>query len=237
MNEFLDIFSILFLIFYSLYVQYKLNYPASVNLIGFFCNDQSLKYPFVERIVPGKLLMMASVLSPLIIIWIVNSIFGGSYLLNMIKKWLFLWASTFAMTTFIKSSVPRLRPHFWSVIEPLNINCGDDNHVHKFVTKYESLNFKTENGRQVNQSFCSGHASLGLSSAIFSICFIHNYVNCGSLIKNVVQIFIFMIGLYPGLSQYICHQHHASDVIVGYIVGITTSLSVFFFTLDSNSVF
>jgi hypothetical protein len=82
-------------------------------------------------------------------------------------------------------------------------------------------------------SFPSGHASLSFYSTTFLIVFINQSWNCRSLglLPRIVQVLLFTLAVYIGLSRIVDNKHHPTDVIAGAILGASIAIITSFFLI------
>lgn len=125
--------------------------------------------------------------------------------------------------SFIQTGRPR--PNFHSLCKP-DVECRNDEKL--FVSNYTCTNERRWLMRNSNQSFFSGHSSLGTYSSFFLIFYLNDKWRADALLKAHLFVVIFMVGLLPGLTQYKNFWHFASDVLVGDVVGILLALFVYY---------
>jgi phosphatidate phosphatase len=150
---------------------------------GFFCDDHTLKYPYIENeTIPQYICLL---------IWI--SISGATILTTQIlnkstsfkdvKRMITGLLCCILLTDITKYSVGRLRPHFLTLCNPDYDNVcfddeeayysdGDEEFVNEFYQKYvnESEVCNNEKPNLLNEarlSFMSGHASFSFYCASF----------------------------------------------------------------------
>ena len=123
------------------------------------------------------------------------------------------------------SPTGRPRPNFHSLCKP-DIDCKSDEKI--FVSNYTCTNESRWLSRNSNQSFFSGHSSLGTYSAFFLIFYLNDKLRIDALPKAHLFSVIFMLGLLPGLTQYKNFWHFASDVLVGDVIGILLALFIYY---------
>ena len=97
-----------------------------------------------------------------------------------------------------------------------------------FVSNYTCTNESRWLSRNSNQSFFSGHSSLGTYAAFFLIFYLNDKLRIDALLKAHLFSVIFMLGLLPGLTQYKNFWHFASDVLVGDVIGILLALFIYY---------
>ena len=162
---------------------------------GFFCNDNSIKYPYrKEETISSKLLFGINYgLS--IILYMIGEICGsrkrhcnrkkGPTDLNTECKWylrvlkqLFslTWsmAATLLITSIIKSTAGSLRPHFIEVCKP-DVDCSNHSKYAYHLNYSCQANKSYDSQKTINQarrSFPSGHSSFSAAVMGFNILYI-----------------------------------------------------------------
>uniref|UniRef100_A0A3Q3VMY1 Phosphatidic acid phosphatase type 2/haloperoxidase domain-containing protein n=1 Tax=Mola mola TaxID=94237 RepID=A0A3Q3VMY1_MOLML len=212
---------------------------------GFFCNDDSIKYPYKEDTISHQLL--GGVMIP---VSILTMIFGecllvylkhikskssfGSYIAPVYKAvgtFLFGAAMSQSLTDIAKYSIGRLRPHFLDVCKPdwhLS-NCSSGAYIEDFTCKGDPT--------MVNQgrlSFYSGHSSFSMYCMLFLALYLQArlQVEWARLLRPTIQFFLIAASVYTGFSRVSDYKHHWSDVMCGLLQGALMALLVVFFVSD-----
>ncbi|XP_042250230.1 phospholipid phosphatase 1 isoform X2 [Thunnus albacares] len=212
---------------------------------GFFCNDDSIKYPYKEDTISYQLL--GGVMIP---VTLLTMIFGeclsvylkrlkskssfGSYLACVYKAvgtFLFGAAMSQSLTDIAKYSIGRLRPHFLDVCKPdwKLINCSAGAYIEDFTC--------TGDARMVNEgrlSFYSGHSSFSMYCMMFLALYLQARLQTewARLLRPTIQFFLIAAAVYTGLSRVSDYKHHWSDVLTGLLQGALMALLVVFFVSD-----
>ena len=127
----------------TLLAVFELNFiPATKR--GFFCDDQTIRYPYFHSTIPTWLLVILFIVVPDIGVVITELCIARSpanlvYALGHFKLSLCM---TGILTDVIKCLVGRLRPHFVDLCTPdvlVNMTC-DSEAATKYITDYECLN-------------------------------------------------------------------------------------------------
>ncbi|XP_072024187.1 phospholipid phosphatase 1-like isoform X2 [Amphiura filiformis] len=167
-----------------------------VFMRGFFCNDQSLMYPYNDSSIPSTVLYSVGIALPLITIILtelviftyrkrqdadylppdtMNKCCGGMtippLLYNLLKyATFFLFGTLITQITFdvANNSVGRLRPHFFSVCQPdwNAANCSDG-YLDFYVTDDVCTGTDEHRIYEARRSFPSGHAALSVYFMLF----------------------------------------------------------------------
>ncbi|XP_077592781.1 phospholipid phosphatase 1 isoform X1 [Stigmatopora nigra] len=211
---------------------------------GFFCSDDSIKYPFHHGTVTSTVLYTVGFSLP-----ICCMIFGeclcvylkrlqskssyGSYLARIYKSvgtFLFGAAMSQSLTDIAKYSIGRLRPHFLDVCKPIwKSNCTPGVYVEDFTC--------TGNPTMVNQgrlSFYSGHSSFSMYCMLFLALYLQARMRSewARLLRPTIQFFLIAASVYTGLSRVSDYKHHWSDVLTGLLQGALMAILVVFFVSD-----
>ncbi|XP_058943203.1 phospholipid phosphatase 1 [Pocillopora verrucosa] len=214
---------------------------------GFFCNDDSIKYPFVnEELLPTWTLLLVSVILPVFTIIICevgrqyqsgqntkreqyqnseNSAVCGSCMKKPLFQRLFKTMSLFLYGSLInllitllgKTYVGELRPHFLALCKP-NMSLIDCNQG--YITNYECTGSNLDAIEKARRSFPSAHASLSMYGMLFLAVYFESLIReGGSFLKPFIQSGCFMVSLLFGLSRVRDHMHHWHDVFAGFLLG------------------
>ncbi|XP_040914729.1 phospholipid phosphatase 1 isoform X1 [Toxotes jaculatrix] len=212
---------------------------------GFFCNDESIKYPFHHSTITSTVLYTVGFTLP-----ISCMIFGeclsvylnritskstfGSYVACVYKAigtFLFGAAMSQSLTDIAKYSIGRLRPHFLDVCKPdwTHINCSSGAYIEDFTC--------TGNPTMVNEgrlSFYSGHSSFSMYCMLFLALYLQARLQFewARLLRPTIQFFLIAASVFTGLSRVSDYKHHWSDVLTGLLQGALMAILVVFFVSD-----
>ncbi|XP_017263257.1 phospholipid phosphatase 1 isoform X2 [Kryptolebias marmoratus] len=212
---------------------------------GFFCNDESIKYPLKEDTISYQLL--GGVMIPVTILTMVigecllvhfsrlksKSGFGSyvAYLYKAVGTFVFGAAMSQSLTDIAKYSIGRLRPHFLDVCKPnwSLINCSSLTYIENFTC--------TGDPKMVNEgrlSFYSGHSSFSMYCMLFLALYLQArlQVQWARLLRPTLQFFLIAASVYTGLSRVSDYKHHWSDVLTGLLQGALMALLVVFCISD-----
>lgn len=209
---------------------------------GFFCSDDTIKYPFKEDTISYQLLM--GIMIPFALLLIIfgecfsiylrsRASLSYEYIVCVYKAvgcFVFGAALSQSLTDIAKYTIGRLRPHFLSVCKPhwslvdcssgyiQNFTCTGDPHV-------------TNEGRL---SFYSGHSSFSMYCMLFLALYLQSRlrVRWARLVRPTLQISFIAASLYVGLSRVSDYKHHWSDVLTGLVQGAAVALFTVFFVSD-----
>lgn len=191
---------------------------------GFFCNDESLKYPFQTDSMGGKsALLFMSLYMPAIVIVLGESIL---YLLKRTRETLTknaITATAFLqlhcnLTTFVcgfalhalfvhvvKIFMGRLRPHFFEVCQPYRSldgsTCDNPKNHGIYIQDYEcngrsDPNISQQMLNDIYVSFPSGHASFMFYGMIFIVLYLQRMANALRQYQINVGLFMFVLQMF-----------------------------------------
>uniref|UniRef100_A0A4W6CHP6 Phospholipid phosphatase 1 n=1 Tax=Lates calcarifer TaxID=8187 RepID=A0A4W6CHP6_LATCA len=187
---------------------------------GFFCNDESIRYPLKEDTISYQLLGGVMIPFTLIIVCgeclsvylsrIKNHSLGTKYMACVYKavgSYVFGAAASQSLTDIAKYSIGRLRPNFLAVCKPVwdRINC-------KAVPLFFIF---------CRLSFYSGHSSFSMYCMLFLVLYIQARLKSewARLLRPTIQFFLIATAVYVGLSRVSDYKHHWSDVLTGLLQG------------------
>ncbi|XP_060916762.1 phospholipid phosphatase 1 isoform X2 [Labrus mixtus] len=212
---------------------------------GFFCNDDSIKYPYKEDTISHQLLggvmipvtILTMIIGECLLVYlkrIKSKSSFGSYLSSVYKAvgtFLFGAAMSQSLTDIAKYSIGRLRPHFLDVCKPdwTKINCSSGAYIEDFTCTGDAT--MVSEGRL---SFYSGHSSFSMYCMLFLALYLQARLQAdwARLLRPTIQFFLIAATVYTGLSRVSDYKHHWSDVLVGLLQGALMALLVIFFVSD-----
>ncbi|CAL8278970.1 unnamed protein product [Merluccius merluccius] len=213
---------------------------------GFFCNDDSIKYPLKDDTISYQLL--GGVMIPVLVLtmivgeWLTvhlnrtkpRSTFSKRFIASVYKAvgtFLFGAAMSQSLTDIAKYSIGRLRPHFLDVCKPdwTKINCTAGGYIENFTC--------TGDARMSNEgrlSFYSGHSSFSMYCMLFLALYLQARLqaNWARLLRPTFQFFLIAASIYTGLSRVSDYKHHWSDVLTGLLQGALMAILVVFCVSD-----
>ncbi|VVC44560.1 Hypothetical protein CINCED_3A021318 [Cinara cedri] len=207
---------------------------------GFFCSDESIRYPFKESTVSSKVLYSVGLgLPTLVILFVEYSLQNNeqsrySLLGTNIPNWLYsvynnlLWflfgAACSQLTTDIgKYTIGRLRPHFLYICKP-NVEC--DVSKTEYIEDFKCTGFREEKYTDSRLSFPSGHSSLSFYCMIYLALYLQARIKTSkyAMAKSLFQFLAISMAAFCALSRVSDYKHHWSDVLAGTILGITAAI-------------
>eukprot|EP00096_Caligus_rogercresseyi_P014012 TRINITY_DN6563_c0_g1_i1.p1 TRINITY_DN6563_c0_g1~~TRINITY_DN6563_c0_g1_i1.p1 ORF type:complete len:283 (-),score=49.21 TRINITY_DN6563_c0_g1_i1:736-1584(-) len=220
---------------------------------GFYCDDESLSYPYHPSTIPTYALYITGFGFPFIVILLTEATLGKlindyvlliPYLRSVLKACIdfgFGAGVSQCFTDIAKYSIGRLRPHFFDVCRPdfENLDCSTRSYISNYTCmgNPELFHSPEEIKTRVNDahlSFFSGHASFSCQSVTFIILYLHARTRGrreGLLLVPLIQLSFGIFAFYTSLSRVADYKHHPTDVIAGAIFGVLAQvLNVFFVT-------
>ncbi|KAK7136436.1 hypothetical protein R3I94_014927 [Phoxinus phoxinus] len=209
---------------------------------GFFCSDDSIKYPFKEDTISYQLLMGITIPLALLLI-----IFGECFSIYLrsrasltyeyivcvykaVGSFVFGAALSQSLTDIAKYTIGRLRPHFLAVCKPHwgLVDCASG-YIENFTCTGDPR--LTNEGRL---SFYSGHSSFSMYCMLFLALYLQSRLRArwARLVRPTLQVSFFAASLYVGLSRVSDYKHHWSDVLTGLVQGAAVALFTVFFVSD-----
>ncbi|KAA0200386.1 lipid phosphate phosphohydrolase 3 isoform X1 [Fasciolopsis buskii] len=219
---------------------------------GFFCDDYTIRYPYKPDTVSTVGVGLYGYLIPLLLVRLVkNLIFclqiiiveiliatykrcaDGDY--NSFKKawppiynygiaFFIAGGLTLSVTTVIKYSLGRLRPHFIDACQPdkFTINCTG------FIDHYTCQNTDQKIVKDAFLSFISGHSSIASAGIVFAVLYLQSRLQLKPtpLVRPLVQAVLISTCLYIGFTRVTDFKHHPTDVLGGFVLGSLCSITV-----------
>ncbi|KAM5194780.1 phospholipid phosphatase 1 isoform 2-T2 [Mantella aurantiaca] len=212
---------------------------------GFFCNDDSIRYPYKEDTISYQLL--AAIVIPLSIIIIIlgealsvyfNRLQSNGFIKNQYVATIYKAIGTFifgaavsqSLTDIAKYTIGRLRPHFLDVCKPNwnKINCSAG-YIVNFVCEGDSVK-----SSEARLSFYSGHSSFSMYCMLFLALYLQSRMkgDWARLLRPTIQFGLIAVSIYVGLSRVSDYKHHWSDVLVGLIQGAIVAVLIVVYVSD-----
>ncbi|KAL9950509.1 hypothetical protein ACROYT_G043018 [Oculina patagonica] len=215
---------------------------------GFFCDDDSIKYPYTTKeTLPTWALLLVSVILPVVTIIICEiarhyqsgknirtedykdadeSATCGPYTKKPLFQRLYKLTSVFLFGSLVnllftlvgKTYLGELRPHFLALCKP-NMSLVDCSEG--YITDYECTGSDLAGLEKARRSFPSAHASCSMYGMLFLVLFFEKLTarDRGSFLKPFIQSGCIIVSLFFGLSRIRDHMHHWHDVLAGFLLG------------------
>ncbi|XP_003378694.1 lipid phosphate phosphohydrolase 1 [Trichinella spiralis] len=200
---------------------------------GFYCDDESIRYPFKESTICLVELYRVIKFEPATLsrpAEKVEVLFG--YKLHPIFSRLYYYcgffllgaAATQTITDIGKYSIGRLRPHFLAICQPdIDLKSCDG---HTYIENFSCTNYDDWLSKDARLSFPSGHSSLVAYGMLYIVMYLQIRVQWGiynRLIKPFIQFIFICLAIAIGLSRISNYKHHWSDVLCGLALGFFTA--------------
>lgn len=206
---------------------------------GFFCDDQSLMYPYREDSVSTFMALVVLIVPTVAIILFTEALLLKNYSqkmkiylrnsYNMIGCLLLGFSLCMLFIEIVKLYVGRLRPHFMTVCQP---NITTSNCSKTFITSYTCEGKDLEAIYDSRKSFPSGHSGAAWYVMTYLVMYIHFRILANwprlHVVCPLLQLAAICFAAYISISRLQDYKHHTGDVIGGAIVGIVFTLSVIY---------
>lgn len=223
---------------------------------GYYCDDDSIRYPFRESTISNNALYVVGIFLPVIVIIATEFanesrqkpesrgqvfVLLGHRIPHVIWKiyvkiGVFLFGACMSQLTtdIAKYSIGRLRPHFLHVCNS-TVNCNDPKQdPHMYVELFDCLGKDLNRIREARLSFPSGHSSFSAYTMVYTVIYIQANMNfkTNKLLKPFLQFLLLMMTWYTSLSRIADYKHHWSDVLIGFLQGTLVAVIVAYFVSD-----
>lgn len=213
---------------------------------GYFCDDDSISYPYKSSTISDLELYTFGVFFPISLIifteilWFKRKENSATYLFCGQILHPMLWTIFCTCCVFLfgacvteltadifKNLAGRLRPHFLDVCQS-DFNCSALTDQHTYVTDYTCTGADSHKIIDGRQSCPSGHAAFSTYTMLYAAIYIHRRMSLkrSILVKPILQYMLLLIALCTSLSRISDYKHHWSDVIIGFILGLSVCLTV-----------
>lgn len=223
---------------------------------GFFCNDESILYPWNKKSTVTSVMLYTIGLSLPIVAMILGEYtrkrnlsgipslvigeFAIPYWLVMaysrVGMFLFGAAVTVMTTDVAKYTIGRLRPHFIQLCNP-SIDCSHPDNQHRYIKSDEFFckgDASPKEQKESRLSFPSGHSSFAAFTMIFLALYIQTRLTSKSsrLLRHFLQFICIWMAWFTAMTRISDFKHHWSDVVVGLAIGTTVALVMAFVIAD-----
>ncbi|RWS27147.1 phosphatidate phosphatase-like protein, partial [Leptotrombidium deliense] len=210
---------------------------------GFYCDDDSIRYPYKDSTVPNGLLYTYAIGLPVVGILVIEGLHfhenrsTRNYRVLMFNVYCKLVVFAFGalvsqlLTDIAKYSIGRLRPHFYDVCQP-NVYCKENDH-----TYYDVFDCKGNDEKKIKDaklSFMSGHSSFSAFCMVYLALYIQARAKWRflGLVKPLLQVLLVYVAIYVGFSRISDYKHHWSDVLIGLIQGTIVAFLIAYYVSD-----
>ncbi|CAG9854413.1 unnamed protein product [Phyllotreta striolata] len=212
---------------------------------GVFCDDETLKHPFLKNTVPSWTLYITGFGLNAVAMVMTEYLNRSNDPKNIvflgvkIPNWVYSLYCTFGMFAFgaacsqlttdvLKYTVGRLRPHFLTVCAP--DVCQGNFTPYEYYTSYTCTNPQYKNVEKVMKdmrlSFPSGHSSFSMYTMLYFAIYLHKRMTWdgSTLLKHTLQFLAVLSSLFTAMTRISDYKHHWSDVLCGLLLGGTVAI-------------
>ncbi|ESO10397.1 hypothetical protein HELRODRAFT_116983 [Helobdella robusta] len=211
---------------------------------GFFCNDESIKHPYLKNTVDYRIMVGVSVAAAFVLVTVCEAVLNhtrqeapfevtDSRSIPHFFLEIYRFYGIFIFGIFIQQSVVnigkytigRLRPHFLTVCNPdySKINCTLSNSsetIFAYVENFE-CSVREEKITDSRLSFPSGHSCYAAYVAVYFIIYLQSRWThrMTALLKHTCQAVLANTAVFVCLSRISDYKHHPTDVLAGSLLG------------------
>uniref|UniRef100_A0A1I7RW64 AcidPPc domain-containing protein n=2 Tax=Bursaphelenchus xylophilus TaxID=6326 RepID=A0A1I7RW64_BURXY len=213
---------------------------------GFYCDDESIRYPYRPSTVTRQALIVIGILIPTLLI-LFTELFRTltwerkeahlfrtyEYRDKNVHRFivrLYTFIGYFfvgvcfnqLMVDIAKYTIGRQRPHFMDVCRP-NVgysNC--DTHMREYITEFQCTGTDQYLIHESQLSFYSGHSAFSFYAAWYTSFYLQARLYrplISRLVLPVIQFSLFAGAAYVAYTRISDYKHHWSDVLVGMFMG------------------
>ncbi|XP_073953315.1 putative phosphatidate phosphatase [Choristoneura fumiferana] len=219
---------------------------------GFFCNDETLMFPYHNDTVTVPMLRVVGLGVPLLAMLIcewalLRREHDDTRVLGVrIPMWvrgLYCAATSFALgvlfveltTDIAKKTIGRPRPHFFEICRP-SVDCSSPEWHSRYIqsSDYTCTGEHTERFQDIRVSFLSGHSSWSAFTMVFFALYLERRMTWRGtrVLRHTLQFTALMLSWFTALSRVSDFKHHWSDVLAGYFLGLSFAVIVWTWGTD-----
>uniref|UniRef100_A0A1I8BD71 AcidPPc domain-containing protein n=1 Tax=Meloidogyne hapla TaxID=6305 RepID=A0A1I8BD71_MELHA len=212
------------------------------NKRGFYCDDESIRYPYRTSTVSRHLLIVIGLLIPASLIFlteVLRAMVWEKLSAHQLCTYKYRAHNVHRMVVRLYYTIGRQRPHFMEICLPITevklnsvggqittvskdfrTNCPSDEH--SYITDFKCSGKEEDLIKEAQLSFYSGHSAFSFYAAWYTSLYLQArcYRPLGSqLVLPAVQFFLFCGASFVAYSRVSDYKHHWSDVLVGVIIG------------------
>lgn len=223
---------------------------------GFYCDDESIRYPYRPSTVTRHMLVFIGLLIPTILI-VLTETFRAQiwerkckdefqhyrcrrYVIPRLVVRLYVFVGYFLlgvifnqlMVDIAKYTIGRHRPHFMAICKPKGFETCPTN-SHEYVTAFECTGTDKYLIHESMLSFYSGHSAFSFYAAWYIVLYLQARLYrplISRILLPVIQFALFGGAAFVAYTRVSDYKHHWSDVLVGSlfgsIIGITVALFI-----------
>jgi phosphatidate phosphatase len=212
---------------------------------GFYCDDESIRYPYRKSTVSRQMLIVIGILIPTVLI-LLTEVFRTltwekkcanefrsyrcrQYNIHRLIVRIYVFIGYFfvgvcfnqLMVDIGKYTIGRQRPHFMDVCRPTPgyNTCPND---HLYITEFECQGTNKYLIHEAQLSFYSGHAAFSFYAAWYTTFYLQARLYrplYSRLVLPLIQFSLFSGAAYVGYTRVSDYKHHWSDVLIGAAMG------------------
>ncbi|CAI5441270.1 unnamed protein product [Caenorhabditis angaria] len=225
---------------------------------GFYCDDETIRYPFRSSTVSRQMLIVIGLLIPIILI-LATELFRTlawekkceqqfktyqvrNHSVHRLIVRLYCFIGYFfvgvcfnqLMVDIAKYTIGRQRPHFMDICKPDKgfSTCPNPD---EYITEFTCTGADKKLIHEAQLSFYSGHAAFSFYAAWFTSLYLQARLFrplFSRLLLPVIQFLLFGGAAYVALTRISDYKHHWSDVLVGAIMGSAIGIFVAVFVAE-----
>ncbi|XP_074034379.1 putative phosphatidate phosphatase isoform X1 [Leptinotarsa decemlineata] len=225
---------------------------------GFFCDDESLRHPYIESTVPSWSLYLSGLGLNGVVMLITEyllhrssntqrKVIFGREIPNFIYSvyciigiFAFGAACSQLTTDIMKYTIGRLRPHFFTVCQP--DVCNGSFALYKYYENFTCTNELYKNNKRIMKemrlSFPSGHSSFSMYCMTYLAIYLQKRMtwDASKLLKHTLQFLAVLWAVFTAMTRVSDYKHHWSDVLCGLGLGALVAIITarYFSTLFSQ---
>ncbi|KAL4236595.1 hypothetical protein ACF0H5_004980 [Mactra antiquata] len=206
---------------------------------GFFCDDNSISYPYKPDTISTSMLIAINFVISIIVIVLVEILNcidtkcrqacltteGFIFCLKSYSIFLLGLVIQLLIVEVTKAMMGTLRPNFLDVCRPVyNASLCPG-----YISEYTCTGSYSDEIRSSRQSFPSGHSSFSMYFAVY-LCIhlqIRSKFTFSTTLRFILQMSLIFMSLLCGFGRIVDNKHHPGDVIVGFIVGSAVAVAVY----------
>uniref|UniRef100_A0A0N5AG71 AcidPPc domain-containing protein n=1 Tax=Syphacia muris TaxID=451379 RepID=A0A0N5AG71_9BILA len=229
---------------------------------GFYCDDESLRYPYRDSTVSRYMLVVVGLLVPASLIVFAEMFraflwekqcqnYFHSYRVRrypvhrfLVRLYIFLGYFLLGvifnqlLVDIAKYTIGRHRPHFIDICRPMKdgvdfaTSCPAD---HRYITDFNCTGNRKGLITESMLSFYSGHTAFSFFGAWFTALYLQARLYrplYSRLILPIIQFCLFGGAAYVGFTRVSDYKHHWSDVLVGALLGSAIGIIMALFVAE-----
>ncbi|XP_070194503.1 phospholipid phosphatase 3-like isoform X2 [Littorina saxatilis] len=212
---------------------------------GFFCNDESIKYPYVASTVNNNVVVAVTLALPVVLMaavelraWFCVCVWRGSEsgqrpggpwpVVGAYLIYFFGYLLLNMTVVLLKLTTGQLRPHFIHICKP-NVNLSI---CHGYVSDYNCTNTEFDYSllESAHKSFPSGHAASSVYMALFMVLYFEQrlILRHYPVLRLTLYAVLTMYAVWCSATRVSDHMHHVMDVVAGGLLGTVMAVGMYY---------